>query len=276
MRGRKKTGRITACENCGTDFYLRASEEKRGKKCCSIKCRDEAKRKLIYDDANKQRKCACCGLWKSYGEYSATNGEKSGKNSLQAYCAPCSTKKSVEWSKDNSDRRNELNRKSYKANAAVIRERQRNLSPERRQKKNERAKQYRHDNNEKVRMWNKVRVHRKRAAGKMPSLCSLNKLLCAQDAKCVYCGSLLNWNTHLDHKTPIKRGGMNDIGNLQWLCATCNMKKSISTHEEYAARVGMYPLAPSVLPSWFDAEAFADAMESSDYKKAILLCRSAS
>jgi 5-methylcytosine-specific restriction endonuclease McrA len=44
---------------------------------------------------------------------------------------------------------------------------------------------------------------------------------------------LLSDQFHIDHKTPISRGGSNDIGNLQILCPTCNMKKGAKTHDEY-------------------------------------------
>lgn len=61
-------------------------------------------------------------------------------------------------------------------------------------------------------------------------------MLCSQDARCTYCMGMLT-RYHIDHKTPVSRGGTNDIANLQLLCPACNLKKSASTHEEYVARL---------------------------------------
>lgn len=43
--------------------------------------------------------------------------------------------------------------------------------------------------------------------------------------KCLACGS--DKNISLDHVIPIKKGGVNDIGNLQPLCKSCNSKKGV-------------------------------------------------
>ena len=40
---------------------------------------------------------------------------------------------------------------------------------------------------------------------------------------------------HLDHKTPLSRGGSNGVENLQWLCQSCNCRKWRYTNEEWLA-----------------------------------------
>ncbi len=87
----------------------------------------------------------------------------------------------------------------------------------------------------KVLMWNRIRRHRERASGEMPHRYEIGLLMCKQDAHCVYCGMLLSGDYHIDHKTPVSRGGSNDIENLQILCPTCNVKKGAKTHDEYVA-----------------------------------------
>lgn len=54
-----------------------------------------------------------------------------------------------------------------------------------------------------------------------------------QDGACVYCGSDLGINFHLDHIQPISRNGDNSLKNLQLLCPTCNLSKNNKTDEEY-------------------------------------------
>lgn len=90
-------------------------------------------------------------------------------------------------------------------------------------------------NADKVRMWNKLRIHRQRGGGPTPEPIDLGAMLCEQEGLCPYCGCVLGDGAHLDHKTPLSRGGTNDESNLQWTCAACNLEKRAKTHEEYVA-----------------------------------------
>ena len=51
-----------------------------------------------------------------------------------------------------------------------------------------------------------------------------------RDRKCVLCGAAPEVDSavrlHIDHIIPRSKGGSNDIGNLQVLCAECNLGKS--------------------------------------------------
>ena len=64
-----------------------------------------------------------------------------------------------------------------------------------------------------------------------------------QRGKCMYCGIKLTIRYfHLDHKTPVARGGGDNIGNLQLLCAPCNGRKGDMTDGEFRRK---YRLTPS-------------------------------
>ncbi len=52
------------------------------------------------------------------------------------------------------------------------------------------------------------------------------KLLELQRWTCVVCNKDLRYGYHIDHITPIARGGENIDYNLQALCPTCNLQKS--------------------------------------------------
>jgi 5-methylcytosine-specific restriction endonuclease McrA len=68
----------------------------------------------------------------------------------------------------------------------------------------------------------------------------LDALMVFQGHLCTYCRiDLSTVPYHADHKTPLARGGSNDIGNMQMLCAPCNMRKHATTHEEFLMRLAL-------------------------------------
>jgi len=51
-------------------------------------------------------------------------------------------------------------------------------------------------------------------------------ILSAQNNKCnICCCNIKRGNMHLDHIIPLSKGGTHSLDNIQWLCATCNLKK---------------------------------------------------
>ena len=77
-------------------------------------------------------------------------------------------------------------------------------------------------------------TRRARIAGNGGSftLNELNALFIEQGGCCFYCKEVLD-KTHIDHKTPISRGGTSYIENIALSCPTCNMKKGTKTVEEF-------------------------------------------
>ena len=69
----------------------------------------------------------------------------------------------------------------------------------------------------------------------MPHPAVIGAMLCEQEARCTYCRQMLGRSFHIDHKTPISRGGGNEESNLQLLCGECNLEKRAKTHDEYVA-----------------------------------------
>lgn len=104
---------------------------------------------------------------------------------------------------------------------------------EKRARRNERSAAARKKYADRIRMSNRLRHQKVRAAGKMPHRHEIGLLLCEQDARCAICGVLLSGAYHIDHKNPVSRGGTNDIWNLQILCVSCNTRKSSKTDAEY-------------------------------------------
>ncbi len=53
--------------------------------------------------------------------------------------------------------------------------------------------------------------------------------------RCAYCGA--TGPLHADHRTPLSRGGRNDIANILPACPRCNLRKSTSTEREFLVRL---------------------------------------
>lgn len=56
------------------------------------------------------------------------------------------------------------------------------------------------------------------------------KVFATKGSKCFYCEADAS---HVDHKTPLKRGGSNDLANLVPCCVACNIAKGGMTAEEF-------------------------------------------
>ncbi len=60
------------------------------------------------------------------------------------------------------------------------------------------------------------------------------EMLAEQDGRCHYCQEPLDGKFHLEHKTPLARGGRHDRDNVCLSCPTCNLRKGDRTEAEYA------------------------------------------
>ncbi len=63
-----------------------------------------------------------------------------------------------------------------------------------------------------------------------------HSLLIRQRGRCVYCNMAISdskGNYHVDHKTPLARGGADTITNVRALCGRCIADKAARTDAEY-------------------------------------------
>lgn len=95
--------------------------------------------------------------------------------------------------------------------------------------------EYSRNNRENRRISDHRRRTRKLACGGSHTLVELVAQRAAQGDCCAYCGVDLSGSGHIEHMTPLSRGGSNSIGNIVWSCSTCNQRKNTKTAEEFMA-----------------------------------------
>lgn len=88
---------------------------------------------------------------------------------------------------------------------------------------------------ERYRAHNRNRWQRMRAAGDLP-LVYLSAVRRVQRGLCFYCDQPLGEGraTHIEHLTPVSRGGANEWDNLVYSCQPCNNSKRSKTLMEFA------------------------------------------
>jgi 5-methylcytosine-specific restriction endonuclease McrA len=95
------------------------------------------------------------------------------------------------------------------------------------------SKRWRARNPEKVTAANASRRARLKAAPGAYTASDVRDCLVTQGARCFYCLASLADGYHVDHMTPLARGGSNGPENIVCSCPTCNSKKYTRTAAEF-------------------------------------------
>lgn len=124
--------------------------------------------------------------------------------------------------------------------AAKQRKRIRGLQQKRREATNDAyGKSYRAANKDKVRSDTRNRRARKKELGGEHTAADIQDILRLQGYKCGYCKVDIRGAFHVDHITPIAKGGRNDRRNLQCLCGPCNQTKWAHDPIDFARSIGL-------------------------------------
>lgn len=99
-------------------------------------------------------------------------------------------------------------------------------------------KQWIEENRDKKRAAHRNRKARKRQNGGSHTAADVNEIFKWQRGKCAYCPVRLDKNFHVDHITPLSKGGSNDRKNLQLLCGPCNLSKSARDPIDFMRSLG--------------------------------------
>jgi len=129
-----------------------------------------------------------------------------------------------QWYKNNPEKARELKRRRYAKKSEIILEQ---------------GRRWRRENPEAMRvLYNRRRALEVNAPGQHTPA-DLKDMLNAQNHRCANCDTdLRKTKMHLDHITPLSRGGSNSKENLQWLCALCNIRKKDKDPIQFAREQG--------------------------------------
>jgi DNA-directed RNA polymerase subunit RPC12/RpoP len=117
-------------------------------------------------------------------------------------------------------------------------EKERLWRSQRRRELADKSRKWRQENPEKVRIIDRNKKIRRRGAEGTHTLEDIDRLFKAQRYKCAECGKSVRKSHHVDHITPLAKGGTNWATNLQILCPACNMEKHAADPIEWARRKG--------------------------------------
>ncbi len=126
-------------------------------------------------------------------------------------CVPCARRFASRYGVANKERRRVYSKKWYAENHEYARNKN---------------KEWERDNLNQRLAYNHKRRAKKNGAPGSHSAKDIRQLRESCNDACVYCFTPLFGKGHLDHVIPLALGGSDDVGNVQWVCATCNRKKS--------------------------------------------------
>lgn len=212
------------------------------------------------------KRCSKCGCTKP-AEKPYFNRSKRGRWGVQNFCRACSSAANRQWKKENPERAaayqkcyQEENgeaervryREYYHKNKESLKQKRRERYLANRELYWERSKKWRRENPERYarygleysRRW--TAANREKARARVRRRTALLKgaggtvdpevaweMYESQDGLCAYCETPLFGTYHLDHMTPLVRGGTHDWTNLAVACPKCNNRKYTKTTEEF-------------------------------------------
>jgi 5-methylcytosine-specific restriction endonuclease McrA len=96
------------------------------------------------------------------------------------------------------------------------------------------VKRYSQDNKSGVKERSQLRLQRQAAAGGSGfTEVDVGRIRHYLQDRCAYCGISLNGGGHVDHMTPVARGGRDEVRNITLCCEPCNLAKHAKTVSEF-------------------------------------------
>lgn len=173
--------------------------------------------------------CRCCSKSLPLSQFTKNSAKKDG---LSIYCRPCMSDKNRANYETHRDNRLQKGKDYHKRN---------------KEKRNEYTRLWRIENNDRSRELSRnykrnnlpryLELNRRRKALQLSRLGEISDdivsdLFETQEGRCYYCGDKIS-DFHLEHKTPLSRGGFHEDSNVCLSCPSCNLRKGTKTAEEF-------------------------------------------
>ncbi len=179
-------------------------------------------------DKIRARLCSKCAVVRPVAEF----------RRHRTYCKPCERSGCRAWGDANKEYKKQYGRSYFSVHGKRINAERSEIKKAWAEKNKDRIAEikarYRKENKEQVYASNAARRAMKRGAVGRYTKAEVTALYEAQNGCCVYCRSKLGTVFHRDHIIPLVAGGRNDIGNIQLLCPTCNLRKNKKLPDEFA------------------------------------------
>lgn len=180
------------------------------------------------------RVCSQCGIEKELTEFARDKYKKHGR---RYKCKDCSNSDFRAKRAEDPEKHQQKCRDWYWSDPEKARKRGRDSVEKWRhankQTSRDRSREWRKNNPEKFKAQQLAYRRRvKDAAGSR--LVTASWLKSIKDLPCYYCGTNDPWDVfHIDHRTPVSRGGDNHWTNLVRACEPCNLSKGPMTEQEF-------------------------------------------
>lgn len=230
-----KSKRRSQCSQCDREYSKvrrQKPEVKEKEKERSKKYREENKDKISADfkrwnEANRENRKEYAKTWREQKKLDPSWVEQEKKKSRErnkrySDSNPEAIKQSRDKYKEaNREKINAQSREYYQKNREAI------LEKKREYEQTEEAKIKR-------RIIRLNYIARKKGASGDYTKNDFLSLFEEGDQSCYLCGCSINkFDFHIEHKTPLTRGGSNEIDNIGISCMTCNIRKGDRTEEEF-------------------------------------------
>lgn len=190
----------------------------------------------------EKRKTALRESWRRYAAKNREKRNAAGRERARKKYAenPEEAKAKVRaWQKAHSESCKRRKRKYYEANREKHNEWERNRYARNPGLKNKRNKEWDKANPEHLRARRHNRRARAECADGFHTADDIKRIMKQQRGRCAYCRKSIRKRRHLDHITPISKGGSNWPRNLQFTCPSCNFQKNNCDPIDFARRMGL-------------------------------------
>lgn len=228
-----KIPRVTVqCETCRKEFEATQRRRRQGlSRFCSKPCWYKT---LLFTASAKA--CTKCGVEKPYtSEFFFRRKDR--PSGLSSSCKVCKTKEADDYWRGREGGRPGKNKRWWAKQGpdayAEYQRKQRATKPD--QFRVYSLTAYRLHRDEKIANGRRYRA-RKLGIGGDITPADIEVMWTAQSGRCFYCFEMLAKGYHLDHKTPLVRGGLHVPENGCLSCASCNHKKHTLTADEFIQR----------------------------------------